>query len=54
MTNQRTMTLKLRRIDVCDLMLACTALSDRAEKWTRLHEVLKAQLDAFDEKEEQR
>lgn len=52
--NQRTMTVKLRRIDVCDLLLACTCAGrnteDGGEKWERLHDVLMEQLNAFDEK----
>ena len=50
--NQKTMTLKLKRIDVCDLMLACTAIAEETEskKWNELHDKLLAMLDAFDEK----
>ena len=51
--NQRTMTLKLKRIEVCDLMIACTAISESvdekdAEKWNRLHDKLYEMLDNFD------
>lgn len=52
--NQRTMTVKLRRNDVCDLLLACTCAGrnaeDGGEKWKRLHDVLMEQLNTFDEK----
>ena len=50
--NQRTMTLKLERIDVCDLMLACTVIAEQtdAKKWSELHDKLLAMIDAFDEK----
>lgn len=52
--NQKTMTVKLRRIDVCDLLLACSCADDKAdngsEKWKRLHDMLKEQLEAFDAK----
>lgn len=50
--NQKTMTVKLTRRDVCDLLLACTALYTETDqqRWTDLHEKLMAQLDAFDEK----
>ena len=50
--NQKTVTLKLKRIDVCDLMLACTAIAEEtgANKWNELHDNLLAILDAFDEK----
>jgi len=55
--NQKTVTLKIRRIDLCDLMLACTAIQTSAEtdgetgrKWAELHDRLKAVLDDFDQK----
>ena len=52
MYNQRTMTVKLSRIEVCDLLLACTACEaeTEAKKWGDLHEKLLKQLEAFDEK----
>ena len=50
--NQNTMTVKLKRIEVCDLMLACTYLDQNTDgmKWGELHDKLKAMIDAFDEK----
>ena len=50
--NQRTITLKLTRIEVIDLMIACTAVSEvsDAEKWNKLHDKLKEYVDALDEK----
>lgn len=50
--NQRTMNVKLERIDVCDLLIACTTLEQEtdAKKWGKLHDKLKATLEAFDEK----
>ena len=53
--NQRTITLKLQRIDVCDLLLACTAVetTSEAEKWRALHDKLEAILKDFDEKNAQ-
>lgn len=52
--NQKTMTVKLRRIDVCDLLLACSCADrnadDGSEKWKKLHDVLMKQLEAFDAK----
>lgn len=50
--NQRTITLKLQRIDVCDLLLACTAIAQEtdAKKWSDLHDKLAAILDDFDAK----
>lgn len=49
--NAKTMTVKLQRIDVCDLLLACTALEHEtdAKKWGDLHDKLKSALEAFDE-----
>ena len=53
--NQKTVTLKLKRIEVCDLMLACTALDsstpEDTQKWAKLHDKLKAILDEFDKKQ---
>ena len=55
MINEMTVTAKLKRIDICDLKLACGVLSqltedEEATKWTKLHDKLKAILDEFDEK----
>ena len=52
--NGRTVTVKIKRIELCDLLLACTALSDATEntkKWDDLHEKLKKILDDFDAKQ---
>lgn len=50
--NQRTMEITLKRIDVCDLLIACTVISNNSdsEKWRELHDKLAAQLDEFDKK----
>lgn len=50
--NERTVTLKLKRIDVCDLLIAATALSHEtgAKKWAALHDKLLQILNDFDEK----
>lgn len=53
MRNSMTMsTLNLTRLETCDLLLACLAARDEAndggEKWQRLHDKIKAQLDEFD------
>ena len=50
--NYKTVTLKLDRIDVCNLLLATTSLKHetKAEKWGLLHDKLKQILDDFDEK----
>lgn len=50
--NEKTMTLKLKRIDVCNLILACTIISRESDatKWKNLHDTLTQALDEFDEK----
>lgn len=50
--NQRTITLKLTRIEVIDLMIACTAVSEAsdADKWNTLHDKLAEYVAALDEK----
>jgi hypothetical protein len=52
--NLKTVSLKLKRIEVCDLLLACTALSDatdNAKKWSDLHDKLQEILNEFDKKQ---
>lgn len=51
MRNEFKTTLQVRRIDICDLMLACSLAGFRftgAEKWNKLHDELKRQLDELD------
>lgn len=50
--NEKTVTIKLKRIEVCDLLIATTSLkhSSKAEKWSRLHDRLLEMLHDFDEK----
>lgn len=52
MRNGFETTLKVTRIEICDLMLACMAAKEQANdggaKWAKLHDNLKAQLDALD------
>ena len=50
--NEKTVTLKIKRIELCDLLLATTSLSHstEAKKWKILHDKLKQILDDFDEK----
>lgn len=52
--NEKTVTLKLKRIDVCNLILATNALADDvdAEKWKLLHDKLRQILDDFDKRVE--
>ncbi len=55
MLNEKIVTLKLTRIDVCDLLLACTALDcgtdESNTKWAELHDRVAEILKAFDEKQ---
>ena len=49
--NQRTYTLKLKRIQICDLILAMTCLAagnPDATKWQKLHDELVVQLNNQD------
>ena len=50
--NETTVTLKLKRIDVCNLLIACTALSEgeHREHWNVLHDKLEKILNEYDEK----
>lgn len=58
--NQRTVTLRLKRIDVCNLLLAChhaslcaEAMGERGEnKWDRLGDVLDRILTDFDKQQD--
>lgn len=51
--NGRTRTLKLRRGDVIDVLIALACIVDEGTsvKWDRLHAEIKRQLDEQDEKE---
>lgn len=51
MKNYEEMTLTLTRIEVCDLLLACISAEEvsGAEKWMKLHDKIKKQLDKADE-----
>ena len=52
MRNEFKTTIQLRRIDICDMMLACLAAKELAngegKKWDRLRETLKSQLEELD------
>lgn len=52
-TNQTPMTLNIRRIDICDLLIACTVAKETAmdggEKWEKLHDEIKRQLNEQDD-----
>lgn len=52
--NLKTVHLKMKRGELCDLLLACTVLADCTEntrKWDELHEKLKQIIDDFDAKQ---
>lgn len=55
MLNEKTVTVKIKRIQLCDLLLACSVLdkaSDKGtKKWRELHDQLKEILDDFDKKQ---
>lgn len=52
MRNGFTTTIKVTRLEICDLMLACVtakwASTDNGEKWEKLHDNLKRQLEELD------
>ena len=52
-TDEKIVNLDLKRIDICDLLIACTAAADisGAEKWNTLHDKLYKILDNFDRAE---
>ena len=51
--NERTVTVKISRFELCDMLMALTALDEQYESRTRfkdLHDKLRSQLDDFDKK----
>lgn len=52
MRNNFKTTITLRRIDICDLLIACLAAkrsaSDEGKKWEKLHDLLYTQLEELD------
>lgn len=50
MPNQRTVTIKLTRHEVLDLMMMCAVHGDDGEKWGKLYDKLREQLESWDEK----
>lgn len=51
MTNEM-IVMRITRVELCDLLLACTACdhntNENTKKWRRLHDKLEAILDGFD------
>lgn len=52
MRNAVETSVKMKRIDICDLLIACDAAkalsSDGGRKWDKLHDLLRTQLDELD------
>lgn len=52
MNNYTDVKIELKRIEVCDLLLACLAAkelsNDGGKKWDRLHDKLKSTLEELD------
>lgn len=52
MLNGMTMNVNLKRIEICDLMIACTcaeySANDGGKKWKNLHDKLEQMLNEFD------
>lgn len=48
--NQSTIKVKMTRMDLCDLLLACTVVyaESDAEKWRDLHDKLMSELERID------
>lgn len=53
--NQRTISTNLKRIDLCDLMIACTVLETEtgAKKWGELHDKIETIIAKFDREHEE-
>lgn len=56
MLNQMDITAEFKRIELCDLMLACRAawsmsgdtLEERSDKWLKLHDKIEEMVNEFD------
>lgn len=53
--NGRTIKTNFKRIELCDLMIACTALEIEtgAEKWATLHDKIEHVIAEFDREHEE-
>lgn len=58
MLNEQTVTVTMKRIDLCNLLLACSSIEylmrqngERHKKWHALHEHLRNALEAFDKEQ---
>lgn len=54
--NEKTVSVKIRRRDLCELILACGVLDNKVgqdtSKWLKLRDKLSAILEEFDSKQE--
>lgn len=52
--NERTIKTNFKRIDLCDLMIACTMLEIEtgAKKWSDLHDKIENLVSEFDKEHE--
>lgn len=48
--NEYTYTAKIKRRELIDILIACDMLTNGNDKWSTLHDKLKAQLDEQDKK----
>ena len=58
MLNEQTVTVTMKRIDLCNLLKACSSVEylqrqtgGNPEKWHKLHEHLRNALEAFDKEQ---
>lgn len=56
--NERTVTVTMKRIELCDLLIACTNLAylmnqtgNSSAKWNKLHNILAEALKEFDKEQ---
>ncbi len=57
--NERTVTVTMKRIELCDLLIACTSLAhlmnqigNSPAKWNKLHNTLAEALKEFDKEQD--
>ena len=50
MPNNRTMTIKMTRGEVIDILMACGVMAEHSEKFVNIHNKIYEQLYTFDEK----
>ena len=52
--NERTVKANMKRIELCDLLIACTSAYEAsgAEKWQALHDKIEKMVNDFDKEHE--